>query len=130
MNIIKWATSKKYRLFSKKIQNVQATIWEFDFKVLKSQQIREGVRQDRERAVEALQQIEAQLKGAPTPELEKQKEGLLANIARYEKQMQMIDRQVQGYVGSDTEEPVIGILEEIGSLSELREMYKHYLTTI
>lgn len=130
MNIIKWATNRKYRLFAKKIKNVQMTIWEFDFKVMKSQQIREGVRQDRERAVEALQQVEAQLKAAPTPELEAQKKGFLDNIARYEKQMQMIDRQVQGFNGSETEEPVVGILEEIGSLSELREMYKQYLTTI
>lgn len=122
----------KYKFFEKKIDAVQKTIWEFDFKVMKSRQVREGVRQDRDRAIEALQKIEAQLKGAPTPELEAQKKTMTENISRYESQMQMIDRQIMGYTPPEgtQEEPTVGISEEIGSLSELREMYKSYLTTL
>ncbi len=44
--------------------------------------------------------------------------------------MKMIDDQVNGSNGSETEEPVIGVLEQIKSLVELKQMYKAHMKTL
>lgn len=139
MNIIKYIFNRQYRLFMKKIRQTQVSIWELEFKIAKARQVREGVRQDRDRAVEALNQIEVMLKahqegeGKMTPEIlaetEKQKEGMIENIRRYERQMEMIDQQLyHGFPGN----PEIGmppepaVIEKIKAATELQEMYRDY----
>src|SRR4051812_46467582 len=91
----------KYRFFKKKISDVQKTIWEREFKVTKSRQVREGVRQDRDRAIEAVHQITEAIKtnkDVATREVaEKEKGALEDNVKRYEAQMAMIDKQINGY---------------------------------
>lgn len=127
--------SRQYWFFKNKIRNVQATIWETEFKISKSRQVREGVRQDRDRAMEALNQIDAQLKGtvidaARREQGEKDKVVLTENVKRFEAQMKMVDTQINGAVGSETQEAVIGLLEQVKSYVELMSMYKAYLREI
>ncbi len=121
-------------MFAKKISDVQISIWELDFKVAKSRQIREGVRQDRERAVEALQQVTAKLAGTANETdkaaLQKEADGFTENVRRYEAQIKMIDEQIVGKPAAGEDPGVEGINDRIRALSELREMYKQYLTTI
>lgn len=134
MNYIKYATNRKYRIFAKKIKDVDATIWDFEFKVAKSRQVREGVRQDRDRAVEAAlhvgRQLEAKPAGVDLKKLESDKAALEDNAKRYEAQMKMVDEQINGVPAKGVDPGQQGILDTIASLVELREMYKSYLNTI
>ena len=40
-------------------------------------------------------------------------------------QMQMIDRQISGFAGDEKADPIVGILEELASLAELKKMVKN-----
>ena len=124
----------KRKFFKDKIVSVTKTMWDKEFKVSKARQIREGVRQDRDRAVEALQKVQAALKvstdEAQKVELAKEEAGFTENIKRYESQMEMIDHQINGFPGTDVKEPVVGLLEELQSLAELKKMYKDYASKI
>jgi len=135
MNILKYLTSEKYRFFSKKIKSVQYAIWDLDFKVMKLRQVREEVRLDRDREVEAL----GRAKQALEVETDKEKKKLLeADIAtlednkkRFEIQMGRIDQEVSGYTAKDdSEQSVVGIMEQLQSYADLRKTYKKYRDAI
>lgn len=131
MQIFKWLFNRKYRFFSQKIKAVQYSLWDLEFKVAKSHQVREGVRQDRDRAVEGLANINKALEADPKNEkILADKATFEDNVKRYEAQMGMIDAQINGANGDETHEPVIGIMEQMKSYAELREMYKTHLTQI
>lgn len=118
----------KTQFFKKKIDRVQYETWEVEFKLAKSRQIREGVRQDRDRAIEALGNIETALKTAPEDKkLLDEQSAFQDNIKRYEAQMEMLDKQVNGFQGDETHEPIIGLIEQLASLAELKSMYKSYI---
>jgi uncharacterized protein YllA (UPF0747 family) len=127
---IKYLTNWKYRFFTKKIRDVEMAMLEADFKIAKSRQLREQIRQDRDRAVESARNISEKLEKSISDEEKKQlKEELTLhqeNKPRFEKQMDMIDREIHGFRGTETEEPVIGILERLASMAELKQMYKEY----
>lgn len=120
----------KKRFFKNKVKEVNKYIWDLEFKIEKSRQVREGIRLDRDKAVETVIQLETQLKNTTDSKLkeslEAQKKHNEENIPRYEAQMKMIDAEING--GQPTEEnPAgIGIIERIKSFIELREMYKDY----
>ncbi len=126
-------TMNKKQFFKDKIKNVTFNVWELEFKVSKSRQVREGVRQDRDRAIEDIARLEAQIAQEKDKdklkELEAAKATFADNVKRYEAQMLMIDKQINGFAGTETEEPVIGILEQLKSLAELREMYKQHIAS-
>lgn len=128
--------NRKYWFFKSKIKRVTYQIWELEFKISKSRQVREGVRQDRDRAIEASQQVTAQVQGATDTtsaefaNLVHMLETSSDNVKRYEAQMKMVDDQINGSNGDETHEPIIGIVEQIKSLVELKEMYKQYLKEI
>lgn len=133
MNILKWLTNAQYRYFYKKINDVQRSIWEYEFKVAKSRQIREGVRTDRDRAMQAIANLEDMLKTAPEEKKEQLNKDLAANkdnVARYEAQMKMIDDQINGGAVTDANPAGIGILEQIKSLTELKLMYQDYCSRL
>lgn len=134
MNIIKYITNRKYRFFLNKIKAVEKSIWEQQFKISKSRQVREGIRQDRDRAVENRGQMENRLKKEEDVKekenLEEQIKKVSENISNLEHQMKMIDDQISGVVGNETTEGIVGILPTIESLSELKKMYKEHLKSI
>lgn len=133
MNIYKWLFSSKYRYFYRKVRDVQNSIWEYEFKVAKSRQVREGVRMDRDRATEAANNIDMGLKTAPEEQKAKLEADLKAmqdNILRYEAQMKMIDDQINGGAATEANPAGIGILEQIKSLTELRLMYLDYISRL
>ena len=131
MNILKQLTNPKYKLFTRKIRDVQLSIWEQEFKVAKSRQVREGVRQDRDRAVNAVLNLDASVKDkAQEKELAEQKATLQDNIKRYEAQMKMIDDQINGVPAKGEDPGIQGIMENIASLVELKGMFKSYRDSI
>jgi hypothetical protein len=132
--MLKYLTSAQYRFFYRKLYSVQASIWEAEFKITKSRQVREGVRQDRDRTVEIANNLANAVK---TEKDEAKKDELEANalkakddIKRYEAQMKMVDDQINGSNGDESHEPVIGLVEQIKSLVELKAMYKDYMNRI
>lgn len=134
MNIFKYLTNKKYRFFSEKVVSVQRALWDLEFKVAKSRQVREGVRQDRDRAIEVQQHLTARIAQEKDEKIKKEYETQLADMVekqkRYEQQMKMTDDQIAGSNGDETHEPVIGIIEQLNSYAELRNMYKDYRDAI
>ena len=136
MNILKWLTSEKYRFFYTKFRNVQKSMWELDFKIAKARGLREGIRQDRDRAIEASGNIDNRLKSGETldadtsAQLLKQKDDLLDSVKRYEAQMKMIDNQINGVPAEGENPGENGHMDTLGSLAELRVMYKDYLNQI
>lgn len=134
MNIFKWLTNNRYRFFYKKFKSVQYSIWDLEFKVSKSRQIREGVRQDRDRAIDASQRVAAAIEGikdaTKRKELEAEKTIVEDNAKRYESQMKMIDDEISGVPAKGDDPGRQGILDTIKAYAELREMYKDYLTKI
>lgn len=117
----------KKEFFKKKIQSVTYTIWELEFKLAKSRQVREGVRLDRDRVLQAreltITRPDSEEKTAELGQMD-------ANVKRYEAQLDMIDREINSYDGDENAEPVIGIIDQIKGYSDLREMYKSYLKSI
>lgn len=133
MNYYKWVINRQYRYFYRKVGDVQNSIWEYEFKVSKSRAIREGVRMDRDRAVENINNLEIGLKTAPEDKKEKLEADLAANkenVARYEAQMKMIDDQINGGAKTQENPAGIGILEQIKSLTELKLMYLDYCSRL
>lgn len=141
MNILKYLTSRKYRFFYKKVNDVQYSIWDMEFKIIKSREVREGVRQDRDRAIENIQMIEAALNNPNITEeykakAESDKAVYTDNVSRYEKQMKMIDDQIRGVKATPATETdegnpgIQGITETVEAYIELRNNYKKVLTSI
>ncbi len=136
VNAFKYLFNSRYRFFIKKIRSVQRTIWDNEFKIAKTRQVREGVRQDRDKTVEALQQIEVMLKSHEEGKavlvdevLAKIKEDQ-AKIAddkqRYERQMIMLDREIYGAPAQGEDPGQQGVVDTLKALTELREMYSDY----
>lgn len=137
VTIIGFATNmfnRKARFFKDKIDAVEKTGWEVEFKIAKARQVREGVRQDRDREVEALMNLNKAVEGEKDKEAKKQLQDRAAvvteNVTRFEKQMKMIDDQINGVVGSETQEMQIGLLEQLQSYAELKLMYQDYIKNL
>ncbi len=132
-NIIK-TFNWKFQYFKSLYRQTQQQIWGLEFKVKKSRTIREGVRQDRDRAIEALNRIKPALEAEKDKDvkekLQQEHDEIQANVTRYEKQMEMIDDQINGAVGTETKEMVIGLLEQIESLTSLKGMYLEELKNL
>lgn len=124
----------KKKFFKSKIERVQYETWEIEFKVAKSRQVREGVRQDRDRAIETVRILSERMKNEKNKEtkkkLQSEHDTFFENISRYEKQMEMLDNQINGYAGDDIHEPVIGLIEQLASLAELKTMYTDYVKKV
>ena len=135
MNILKWLTSRKYRFFYRIVLAVQYSMWDLDFKISKSRQVREGVRQDRDRAIENLNHLETALKNPEIAKemkerMEEDQKAHAENVARYERQMKMIDDEITGVKAEGDNPGQQGMLETLESYAELKGMYKQFLTTI
>lgn len=124
----------KYRFFKKKLLNCQEAIWENDFKVAKSRQIREGVRQDRDRIADTIHSLGVQLKTETDKKKKSQLEESIKAFEdtkkRYEAQMKMVDDEINGVPASENDPGREGINDRIKAYAELREMYKSYLKSI
>lgn len=125
--------NSKYRYFRRKVTDVTHSMWELEFKIAKSRQVREGIRQDRDRAVESVHQITEALKTAKKEDKEKYEADKVAheeNTKRYEAQMKMIDDEINGGTPTEGNPSGIGIMERLKSYAELRNMYVEYAKSV
>lgn len=150
---VKWILSSlnpKKRHFEARLKTLEKNIWDKDFEKFQTLEIREGVRLDRDKAMEKVDAFETELLREHKPEtiaqLTAQRDEAKADAARFEAQIGMLDREVNGkpYVpahkvkntetGEETEVPVDmgqqGITDTIASLSELKKMFVSYLQTL
>lgn len=120
--------SQKNRLFKHKIKDVTNSIYELEFKIYKSRQMREESRLLRDRSIENVAQVKARLAAPKDKEEQKALEAELKaheeNVGKYEGQMKLIDEQING-----TEEQS-GLIDTLKGLTELREMYRDYRSRI
>lgn len=132
MKILKYLTSRKYRLFVRKMRAAQESIWDIEFKLYKARQLREESRLGRDRANDALYKVAASLKapGADVKKLEEEKTKLEAEVKGYEAQIDLVDIQIKGIHGSDQYEDQNGIIETLEGLASLREQYKDFASKI
>lgn len=131
MNILKYVFDAKYRFFARKVKAVTKQIWDYEFKVEKTMQIREGIRRDRDSLIDAQHKLEAAFKAAPNDKkVEADYLAVNDNIKRFEAQMKMLDDQINGVPANGDNPGENGVNDTIASLAELRQMYKQYLTKI
>lgn len=127
--------NKKYWFFKKKISDVTKSIWEIEFKINKSRQMRESIRQDRDKMVEYVMQVETAIKGSENdPEAieryTKELEGAKSNIGKYEGQMKMLDDQIVGIPANGEDPGENGLSDTVKGLLELRLMYREYIKSM
>lgn len=126
--------NQKKKFFKNKLKQIQYSIWDLEFKVNKSRQVREGIRQDRDRMVESIQKVEAAIKAETDKTKKKELEDQLTvfkdNQVRFESQMKMIDNEINGVVASQENPGQQGILETIQGLSELKRMVKDHIKQV
>lgn len=128
--------NEKKNHFKKKLDYTQKQIWEIEFKIATSRSLREEIRQERDRNVEALNQVEEKIKATDKKDkelierLEKDKKTFEDNIARFEKQMSMVDAEINGVEPTPETNGTQGLIHHLDSLISLREMVKRYIKTL
>jgi len=133
-------TNKKKKYFIDKLDAVEKTIWDLEFKRTKTRSIREEVRVEYDTTKARLELINNQIKEQkekPTmPEgdikrLDDEKILIERDLLRYESQMKSMDLEVSGsQPNKDYPDGVIGIDHQLESLRELKGMIKEYIATL
>mgnify|MGYP001574832216 CR=1 FL=1 len=111
-------------------------IWDLEFKVFKTREIREDVRREYDQSKSRLSILEEQITNWPKDKdegdrkrLEDQVVLLKRDVERFEAQMKQLDLEVNGAKPSmEYPDGVQGINHQIDSLQELKGMLKEWLT--
>lgn len=128
--------SPKKRHFLRRLANAQASIWDKEFQTFQTQEMREMIRLDRDRAQEAADAFRVESenpihKPETKTELEKKQKIALDNVTRFTAQMKMLDEEVAGRPYVSEEDPgKQGLRDTIASLNELKKMFVSYLKTL
>ena len=129
VNALRPDSKKAY--FKRRINATTKEIWENEYKVEKSLQVKEGIRQDRDRIIDARYKAEAALKATPDDkQLIEEIAGFNETIKRYEAQMVMIDKQVNGVAAEGNDPGEQGLQDIISALAESRAMLKDYVAKL
>lgn len=121
----------KKSFFKREVSRINRQLWNEEFKVEKSLQIKEGIRQDRDKLLDAKHKIDAQLKATPDDkDLQEQASNIINTVKRYELQMNMLDKQINGVPAEGDNPGEEGANDTISSLAELRRMVKDYVTKL
>jgi len=125
-------TSKKSH-FKQKLEGTTKMMWDLEFKVFKTQEVREGIRKEYDYMKSRLATIEDQIKNFKGKDEDKAK--LKDDKVRAEKerdrllsQIKQIDLEVEGSNPTNQyPDGVIGIKEQIGSFYELQAMLREWI---
>jgi chromosome segregation ATPase len=121
--------------FKRKLEGARTMVWDLQFKVFKTREIREDVRQEYDFVKSRLQSIEKQIQEWPSegdPEelarVKDSKELAERDLARFQQQMLQLDLEVEGAKPSvDLPNGYEGITMQIDSLRELEGMLKDWI---
>lgn len=122
--------------FKAKLKATRQMRWDLEFKVFKTKEIREGVREQYDNAKAKLFNLEKQRDAieAGKPErdpLQKDIDVLTEDAKRYEGQIKSLDIEVAGAVpGPEFPDGIIGLTDQIDSLRELETMLEDHIATL
>lgn len=137
--------NSKKKFFKSKINQVEKTIWDLEFKLFKVREMREERRLQRDRTVEAIDAFETQIKADHKDETKKELERQLDEQKKYKDKLEIdllaLDVRISGAgilegkpeqvietVGKQLQyEDYQGVLNQIEAGRELLEMYKSYI---
>jgi len=131
--------NKKKTYFQKKSKAVQNMIWDLEFKLYKTKEIREEVRQELSNKKAQLETLENQIKSQkekPTmkeeeaKQLDDRKVFLDKDIQRHIDQLKILDEEIGGVKKSaENPEGSAGLIQQIEALYELKGIIKSYIKT-
>lgn len=124
--------------FKQRLQGTRNTIWDLQFKVFKTREIREEIRNEYDMMKSRLATLEQQIANFPTDKDQGDKARLEDDVVRAKRdadrflaQMKELDLEVEGSKKTN-EHPdgVTGITQNIDSLRELEAMLKDYIKSL
>lgn len=120
--------------FTNKLEGATKMIWDLEFKLFKSREIREDIRREYDAAQSKLHSTTKQLEVAKPeekPRLEDHKSILERDVQRYQAQMNQLDLEMEGSRPTN-EHPdgVTGISQQIDSFKELEKMLQDFIKTL
>lgn len=124
--------------FKGKLAGVEKQIYDFEFKLAKTQMIREEIREQYDQMKSRIMTLEDQIKNWPKDKdegdrkrLEDDKIRAEVEVKRYEGQMKNLDEQMYGAKPTnENPEGVQGITYDIDSMRELSEMLREHIRSI
>ena len=130
-------TSKKNH-FLQKLEGVGKMIWDLEFKLFKTREIREDVRKEFDFMNERIVTLKANIENFPKDKDEAEKKTIEDNLVRAERdssrlanQLKAIDLETDGSKPTNEyPDGVTGILQQIESLKELETMLKSWIKKI
>ena len=130
-------TSRKAH-FKQKLDGVQKMIWDLEFKVHKTRDIREEIRQEYDFMNSRLATLDGQIEAFPADgnidekkRIEDQKVLATRDRDRLQNQMKQLDLEVEGSKPTqEYPEGVTGINSQVESLRELTEMLSAWIKTL
>lgn len=132
---LSYKNGDKKDFFKQKIDNVHRQIWEWEFRIFKTKEVREDIRKELDNAVSRSEITKNSIKNWPKdkPKEDKAKiEDELTlmerDIERFKKQIDNLDLEIYGSKPTN-EHPdgVLGFQYQIDSLRELEEMLKEWV---
>src|SRR3990167_1339859 len=132
-----WPVSEK-RHFKQKLEGVKKMVWDLNFKIFKTREIREDIRVLYDNNKSRLFNLEKQITEWPKKKSEEDKKRiedeivrLKKDIERNEDQLRALDTEVSGAQPSNQyPEGVQGISQQVDSLQELKQMLKDWIKTL
>jgi len=132
-----WPVSKKQH-FKHKLEGVGKMIWDLEFKMYKTREIREDVRREYDQQKARLSILEEQIKNwskdkdeGDRKKLEDQVLLIQRDINRFEQQLKQLDLECEGSKPTNEyPDGVQGISHQIDSLQELKVMIKEWLKNV
>lgn len=120
----------KKRQFEEKIKQVQATIWDLQFKLHKTAEIREDVRKEYDQAQAQLHSLKERKDESKEAKAQTQKEIEFYEGAanRFKAQLENLDIEMHGLTATpENPEGYTGIQQQIESYEELKAMLSNYV---
>lgn len=126
----------KKQHFENKLAGVQRMIYDLEFKIFKTKEIREGVRAEYDQMMARIDALDTQLKN---PSLSKEDKGAIEDnkvrverdVQRLKNQIASLDVEIHGQrQTNETPDGIAGIEDEIGALRELQGMLKDWIAKL
>lgn len=128
-------TTKKEH-FKQKLNGVKKMIYDLEFKIYKTREIREDVRKEYDMMLSRIQGIDEKIKDWKGEEAERkgiEDQRVLAqrDAERFKAQMKQLDEEVEGAKPTnENPEGVLGVVQQIDSMRELEQMLKDHIKSL
>ena len=111
------------------LKDAERTLWELEFSKFRTLNVRESIRRQHDQTKEALNRLEAALKGdAKNEALLKDKAEVDGRLAHIKAQLDDIDARVYGVLPSETyPEGVVGVVQKIDNIIETRSNLQDFI---